>query len=84
MPEGVATTHQTMCNVNLQCSGTYVDRLVLPLVILLISGDKTVQCGRKVDCLKFWMLWKSRGHSGMANHVDTSFQNAKLVSVTEI
>lgn len=42
-------------------------------------GDKTVQCGRKVDCLKFWMLWKSRGHSGMANHVDTSFRNSKYV-----
>ncbi|USN56017.1 MAG: aminotransferase class V-fold PLP-dependent enzyme [Candidatus Peribacteria bacterium] len=25
------------------------------------NGDKYVQCGRKVDALKFWLMWKARG-----------------------
>ena len=43
-----------------------------------ISGDKTVQCGRKIDAFKFWMLWKSRGMVGMEKHVDRSFENTRL------
>ena len=24
------------------------------------TGDKTFQCGRKVDVLKFWLMWKAK------------------------
>ncbi|XP_078331869.1 cysteine sulfinic acid decarboxylase-like isoform X1 [Crassostrea virginica] len=42
-------------------------------------GDKTVQCGRKVDVLKLWLLWKSRGNDGMAKQVENSFENANYL-----
>uniref|UniRef100_K1P7P6 Glutamate decarboxylase-like protein 1 n=1 Tax=Magallana gigas TaxID=29159 RepID=K1P7P6_MAGGI len=42
-------------------------------------GDKTVQCGRKVDILKLWTLWKSRGDNGMAKQTDNAFENAKYL-----
>ena len=33
------------------------------------TGDKTIQCGRKTDMLKLWMMWKSKGDDGMARSV---------------
>jgi glutamate/tyrosine decarboxylase-like PLP-dependent enzyme len=36
----------------------------------LDTGDKAVQCGRKVDALKLWMAWVSMGDSGYEAHVD--------------
>lgn len=33
------------------------------------TGDKTIQCGRKTDMLKLWMMWKSKGDEGMARSV---------------
>ncbi|XP_012222395.1 cysteine sulfinic acid decarboxylase [Linepithema humile] len=34
------------------------------------TGDKSVQCGRKVDAMKFWLMWKARGTSGFRQSVD--------------
>ncbi|KAF3845513.1 hypothetical protein F7725_008676 [Dissostichus mawsoni] len=36
-------------------------------------GDKTVQCGRKDDCLKLWLMWKAVGSIGLAERVDKAF-----------
>ncbi|XP_034064840.1 cysteine sulfinic acid decarboxylase isoform X1 [Gymnodraco acuticeps] len=36
-------------------------------------GDKTVQCSRKVDCLKLWLMWKAVGSIGLAERVDKAF-----------
>uniref|UniRef100_V5GQ54 Cysteine sulfinic acid decarboxylase n=1 Tax=Anoplophora glabripennis TaxID=217634 RepID=V5GQ54_ANOGL len=33
-------------------------------------GDKYLQCGRKCDVFKFWFMWKAKGSSGFASHVD--------------
>merc|ERR1719401_1033120 len=33
-------------------------------------GDKTIQCGRKADAFKLWLLWKSKGDAGMRRTVD--------------
>ncbi|XP_053409041.1 cysteine sulfinic acid decarboxylase-like [Mercenaria mercenaria] len=40
-------------------------------------GHKTVQCGRKADSLKLWLMWKGLGDSGMAAIVDKAFENAR-------
>ncbi|POI24973.1 hypothetical protein CIB84_011277, partial [Bambusicola thoracicus] len=37
------------------------------------TGDKTVQCGRRVDCLKLWLLWKAVGTEGLEQRVDRAF-----------
>uniref|UniRef100_A0A8P4KNN3 Cysteine sulfinic acid decarboxylase n=1 Tax=Dicentrarchus labrax TaxID=13489 RepID=A0A8P4KNN3_DICLA len=36
-------------------------------------GDKSVQCSRKVDCLKLWLMWKAVGSTGLAERVDKAF-----------
>ncbi|KAI4789775.1 hypothetical protein KUCAC02_035039 [Chaenocephalus aceratus] len=36
-------------------------------------GDKTIQCGRKDDCLKLWLMWKAVGSIGLAERVDKAF-----------
>merc|ERR1711988_1513600 len=33
-------------------------------------GDKTIQCGRKADMIKLWMLFKSLGDAGIAARID--------------
>lgn len=39
----------------------------------LDTGDKSVQCGRKVDVLKLWAAWASLGDQGYADHIDYLF-----------
>ncbi|XP_012697185.2 cysteine sulfinic acid decarboxylase [Clupea harengus] len=39
----------------------------------LDTGDKTIQCGRKVDCLKLWLMWKAVGTKGLTERVDKAF-----------
>ncbi|XP_076759189.1 cysteine sulfinic acid decarboxylase [Xylocopa sonorina] len=34
------------------------------------TGDKSVQCGRKVDGAKMWLMWKARGTKGLSQSVD--------------
>ncbi|MEM8705372.1 MAG: Maf family nucleotide pyrophosphatase [Actinomycetota bacterium] len=45
----------------------------------LDAGDRTLQCGRRVDALKAWLTWKSRGDVGMATRVDHAVSVADLV-----
>ncbi|XP_056643032.1 cysteine sulfinic acid decarboxylase [Diorhabda sublineata] len=41
------------------------------------TGDKHIQCGRRVDVLKFWFMWKAKGTSGFEKHIDKVFENSK-------
>jgi glutamate/tyrosine decarboxylase-like PLP-dependent enzyme len=34
------------------------------------TGDTTIQCGRRNDILKLWMMWKTIGLQGMTHRVD--------------
>ncbi|MAX65665.1 MAG: pyridoxal-dependent decarboxylase [Bacteriovoracaceae bacterium] len=34
------------------------------------TGTASLQCGRKVDSLKFWLSWKAWGHRGISEFVD--------------
>nr|XP_034955721.1 cysteine sulfinic acid decarboxylase isoform X2 [Zootoca vivipara] len=36
-------------------------------------GDQTIQCGRKVDCFKLWLMWKANGTRGLEQRVDRAF-----------
>jgi len=40
-------------------------------------GDKTIQCSRKPDCLKMWLLWKTLGDEGLASRVDHAMMLAR-------
>uniref|UniRef100_A0A672M7A3 Cysteine sulfinic acid decarboxylase n=1 Tax=Sinocyclocheilus grahami TaxID=75366 RepID=A0A672M7A3_SINGR len=39
----------------------------------LDTGDKSIQCGRKVDCLKLWLMWKAIGTHGLSERVEKAF-----------
>lgn len=40
-------------------------------------GDKSLQCSRKVDCLKLWLMWKAVGSSGLEERVNKAFFNVR-------
>jgi glutamate/tyrosine decarboxylase-like PLP-dependent enzyme len=37
-------------------------------------GQKSLQCGRRVDSLKFWMDWRSKGTEGYRQQVNHSME----------
>lgn len=42
-------------------------------------GKKVIQCGRKIDIFKFWLMWKALGRDGMEARIDKSFANARYL-----
>lgn len=38
-----------------------------------------VQCGRHVDCLKLWLMWKAQGGQGLELRVDRAFALARYL-----
>ena len=43
---------------------------------LLDPGRGSLQCGRKNDALKLWLMWKHHGDEGLARRVDRLFELA--------
>nr|CAD7430262.1 unnamed protein product [Timema monikensis] len=43
------------------------------------TGDKSVQCGRKVDAFKLWLMWKARGDIGLERLVDNTMECARYL-----
>ena len=43
-------------------------------------GKLSLQCGRRVDALKLWLMWKHHGDRGFAERVDRLFELAKLAT----
>ncbi|XP_075054092.1 cysteine sulfinic acid decarboxylase [Mixophyes fleayi] len=44
------------------------------------TGDKSIQCGRKVDCLKLWLMWKALGSEGLEKRVDGALENTRYLA----
>ena len=44
------------------------------------TGDKSIQCGRKVDAFKFWFMLKARGEEYMEDMVDNTFNMAEYLT----
>jgi len=44
------------------------------------QGDKTIQCGRNVDILKLWMMWKAKGNNGMEEQIDRAYDNSRYLA----
>jgi len=40
-------------------------------------GLNSMQCGRRVESLKLWFLWKHHGDVGLARHIDYLFELAR-------
>lgn len=43
-------------------------------------GDESIQCGRKAESLKCWLVWKGRGRRGMEELIDNAFAMAKYLA----
>lgn len=41
------------------------------------TGDKHIQCGRRADVFKFWLMWKAKGTDGLEKHVNRLFENSE-------
>lgn len=41
------------------------------------TGDKSFQCGRKVDVLKLWLMWKAKGTNCFASEIENAFDCAQ-------
>lgn len=44
------------------------------------TGDKSIQCGRKVDVFKFWLMLKARGISGFEILIDNTVDKASYLT----
>ncbi|CAK8673371.1 acidic amino acid decarboxylase GADL1-like isoform X2 [Clavelina lepadiformis] len=42
-------------------------------------GSKVLQCGRKVDAFKFWLMWKAHGRLGLSDRVEKAFENSRFL-----
>lgn len=42
------------------------------------SGPSSLQCGRRVDAVKVWMLFRALGEKGISDLLNTLFQNAQV------
>uniref|UniRef100_A0A8C5MDA0 Cysteine sulfinic acid decarboxylase n=1 Tax=Leptobrachium leishanense TaxID=445787 RepID=A0A8C5MDA0_9ANUR len=43
------------------------------------TGDKSIQCGRRVDCLKLWLMWKALGSEGLEKRVDGALSHTRYL-----
>lgn len=44
------------------------------------TGDMSIQCGRKVDVFKLWLMWKSKGDYGMERDIDHLFMVSRYLA----
>lgn len=44
------------------------------------TGDMSIQCSRKVDVLKLWMLWKAKGDTGFEKDIDNAFHCSRYLA----
>ena len=44
------------------------------------TGDKTIQCGRRADVVKLWLMWKAKGSEGIEAHLNNCFDNSRYLA----
>ncbi|XP_075707941.1 cysteine sulfinic acid decarboxylase [Rhinoderma darwinii] len=44
------------------------------------TGNKSIQCGRRVDCLKLWLMWKALGSKGLERRVDKALEHTRYLA----
>ncbi|XP_065343083.1 cysteine sulfinic acid decarboxylase-like [Cloeon dipterum] len=76
--------HEGLLHRSNSASATYLFQQDKFYDVTYDSGDKSVQCGRKVDAYKLWLMWRKRGDEGLSrlvdNAVDCAQYFAKIIS----
>ncbi|XP_022082482.1 cysteine sulfinic acid decarboxylase-like isoform X2 [Acanthaster planci] len=44
------------------------------------TGDKSIQCSRKADALKLWLMWKAKGNRGFDEEITRKFDNSRYMA----
>ncbi|XP_070536514.1 cysteine sulfinic acid decarboxylase-like isoform X2 [Ptychodera flava] len=44
------------------------------------TGDKVIQCGRKVDAFKLWLMFKAKGNVGFEEEINIKFDNSRYLA----
>ncbi|KAM4705274.1 acidic amino acid decarboxylase GADL1 [Rhinophrynus dorsalis] len=44
------------------------------------TGDKSIQCSRRADSFKFWMMWKALGTTGLEERVNRALALSKYLA----
>jgi len=44
------------------------------------TGDKAIQCSRKVDVFKLWLMWKAEGSNGFERAMDNMFAMSRYLA----
>jgi len=60
-----------------KCHSAYAEYLFQPDKFYDVSydtGDKSIQCGRKNDVFKFWLMWRAHGSRGLERNIDHVFE----------
>ena len=73
------TKHQGVLQAGHSCNATYLFQKDKFYDTQYDTGDKHIQCGRRADVLKFWFMWRAKGSSGFAAHIDKVFDNAEFL-----
>ena len=68
-------------NLLSKANGTHASYLFQPDKLFgeYDTGDKTIQCGRKTDSIKLWLMWKSLGDQGIAESIEKCYSLAKYM-----
>jgi len=70
------TRHKGLLNETNSANATYLFQQDKFYDVSYDTGDKSVQCGRKVDAFKFWFQLKARGEEYMEEMVEQPFKMA--------
>jgi len=72
--------HKGMLHQTNSANATYLFQQDKFYDVSFDTGDKSVQCGRKVDAFKLWFMLKARGEKYMENMVDNTFAMADYLT----
>lgn len=72
--------HKGMLHQTNSANATYLFQQDKFYDVSFDTGDKSVQCGRKVDAFKLWFMLKARGEDYMEDMVDNTFAQADYLT----
>lgn len=77
---GFFTRHKTLLSEAHSAKAKYLFQQDKFYDVSYDTGDKSIQCGRKVDVLKLWMIWKAKGTKQYGLDVENMFECANYLA----
>ncbi|CAH1774812.1 unnamed protein product [Owenia fusiformis] len=74
------TKHKNLLNACHSASARYLFQQDKNYDVSYDTGDKSVQCGRKVDVFKLWLMWKAKGNIGFEKEINNAFEKSSYLA----